>query len=117
MASGPDLVVMWATTSTSSYVGTCIFLIALGVVLLLLIASKSVLERWDVNRRADRRHVIFIDQNQTERISESEALLTPNGLEKDVMVIEQDSRSARSWKVIALRATIVTLITAILYIQ
>ncbi|KAJ6112306.1 hypothetical protein N7523_008367 [Penicillium sp. IBT 18751x] len=108
---------MWATTSSSSYAGTCIFLVILGVILLSLVSSRSMLEKRWSRRELNRRHVLFLNKDSSGLMDKSETLLTPNGLEKDIIIIEQPTRARRSWKTIMLKATMTTLILAILYIQ
>lgn len=108
---------MWATTSSSSYAGTCIFLVILGVILLFFVSSRSMLEKRWSRRELNRRHVLFLNKESSGLMDKSETLLTRNGPEKDIIIIEQPTRARRSWKTIMLKATMTTLILAILYVQ
>lgn len=108
---------MWATASTSSYAGTCIFLVVLGVILLFLVSSRSMQEERSSRRELNRRHVLFLNKDSSGGRNELESVLTPNGLEKDIITIEQHARAQRPWATIILKATMTTLTLTILYIQ
>ena len=84
----------WTPTTDGAYAGTCIFLVLLGTTLRLLFASKALLEqRWAAQARNRRYIVVRGREPEAERIDQdpdakSQALLTPQGIEERVKVVE-----------------------------
>jgi hypothetical protein len=100
----------WTPTSTGSYAGTCLFLIALAALLRALLAGKAVLEaRW-LDRELNRRYVVVEGRGVggraplAQRLSaDSEAkharvVLSENGVEEDVVVVGRRERVVRPWR-------------------
>ncbi|KAI1493318.1 Ctr copper transporter family-domain-containing protein [Biscogniauxia mediterranea] len=113
----------WTPTTAGAYAGTVIFLIVLGVVMRVLLAGKAFAEaRW-LEAEMNRRYVVVQDKmpvaEQVMRDDSSKrAILTENGVEQNVMVVQKHTIHARPWRlsVDPLRALLDTLITAIGYL-
>jgi len=99
----------WTPTSVGSYAGTCIFLIILAALLRGLLAAKAYLEaRW-LDRELDRRYVVVAGAGRpplAQRLSQDSAavkrqlvVLSENGVEEDVVVVERKGGGVRPWRV------------------
>ena len=94
----------WSPTSTGTYAGTCIFLIALAIVFRGLLAGKSVLERrWRDN--ALNRQYVAVRGMKTEAVrmteddnAEDGVLITARGVETDVRVVKNHKTPAMAWR-------------------
>ena len=109
--------------SISAYAGTCVFLIVLAVIFRFLIAFKSVLEHRWIDAELNRRYVVVRRNVDTkERVSSDSdpkrALLTENGVEEDVMIVQKHVKGVRPWRITTdgPRAAIDTVIAGILYL-
>ncbi|KAI5921891.1 Ctr copper transporter family-domain-containing protein [Camillea tinctor] len=113
----------WTPTTAGAYAGTIIFLIVLGVVMRLLFAAKAFAEaRW-LEAEMNRRYVVVQDKlpvaEQVMRDDASKrAILTENGIEQNVMVVQKNTIHARPWRlsVDPLRALLDTLIAGVGYL-
>ncbi|KAI1504878.1 Ctr copper transporter family-domain-containing protein [Biscogniauxia marginata] len=113
----------WTPGTAGAYAGTIIFLIVLGIVLRLLFAGKAFAEaRW-LDAEMKRRYVVVQDKlpvaEQVMRDDSSKhAILTENGVEQGVMVVQKKTVHARPWRlsVDPLRALLDTLIAAVGYL-
>lgn len=113
----------WAPTSTSSYAGTCIFLILLAVLFRGLLALKGWKESAWRDAEFNRRYVVVAGKpSKAERISQDSdskrMILTENGVEEEVMVVKKRGPGARPWRlsVDPIRAVIDTVILGVLYL-
>lgn len=113
----------WTTSSAGAYAGTCIFLIVLAIIARLLVALKATLEaRWQ-SQAAKRRFVAVNGKTPlAERISQDreskQMILSENGVEENVYVVEQKANQARPWRfsVDPVRAVLDTVIVGIGYL-
>jgi hypothetical protein len=122
---------MWTPSSSGAYAGTCIFLVALAAAARLLVAAKSVQEaRW--RDQAVRRRYVAVNGRAplAERMVSSDLdldarqlVLSANGLEEKVFVVEQRPAAAaaaarRPWRfsVDPVRAAIDTTIVGVGYL-
>jgi hypothetical protein len=94
----------WTPTSTGTYAGTCIFIIVLSVLFRILLAGKAYLEaRW-LDREMNRRYVVVQGRDSVkEQVSRDHhakhAILTENGVEEGVAVVEKKTVVTRPWRV------------------
>ena len=94
----------WSPTSTGTYAGTCIFLIALAIVFRGLLAGKSVLERRWRDKALDRQYVAVRGmKTEAERMTEDDnakdgVLITARGVETDVRVVKNHKTPAMAWR-------------------
>lgn len=113
----------WTPSSAGTYAATCIFLIALGTLLRVLLALKAIQEsRW-LDRELQRRYVAVKGAlPMAERVSNDslakQMTLTANGLEEQVMVVKKTQTHLRPWRlsVDPLRAVIDTVIAGVGYL-
>ncbi|KAI0597209.1 Ctr copper transporter family-domain-containing protein [Biscogniauxia sp. FL1348] len=113
----------WTPTTAGAYAGTIIFLIVLGVVMRVLLAGKAFAEaRW-LEAEMNRRYVVVQDKMPVaEKVmsddSSRRAVLTENGVEQNVMVVQKNTVHTRPWRlsVDPLRALMDTLIAAVGYL-
>jgi hypothetical protein len=113
----------WAPTNTSTYAGTCIFLILLATLFRGLLALKGWKETAWLDAEFNRRYVVVAGKpSKTERISQDSdskrMILTENGVEEEVMVVKKRSSGVRPWRlsVDPLRAVIDTVIAGVAYL-
>ncbi|EWZ78567.1 hypothetical protein FOCG_18073 [Fusarium oxysporum f. sp. radicis-lycopersici 26381] len=94
---------VWTPISVDGYAGTCIFLIVLGVILRSLVAAKSVLEKRWIDAELHSQYVVVKRTPSNECISSdlesTKGLLTENGVEKDVIVVQRHMEGARPWRI------------------
>ena len=113
----------WTPGSTGAYAGTCIFLIALAVVLRGLLAAKGFQEQRWLDAELNRRYVVVQGKlplsEQVSRDSMAKRMvLTENGVEEEVMVVGKKHVHHRPWRlsVDPVRAVIDTLIAGVGYL-
>ncbi|KXT12983.1 hypothetical protein AC579_3172 [Pseudocercospora musae] len=92
----------WTPSTTGGYAGTCIFLIALGIISRLLQAYRHVLEmRWH-DKAVKRRYVKVASESASERQVDpsmeksDEAVLTTRGMDESVRVLHTGRRGVQS---------------------
>jgi len=95
---------MWTPTTIGAYAGTCIFLILLAVTFRGLLAVKAWKEAAWMDAEFKRRFVAVAGkQPKSERISSDsdsrKMVLTENGVEEDVMVVQKKGVDARPWRI------------------
>lgn len=116
----------WAPSTTGTYAGTCIFLIALAVIFRGLFALRALQEdRW-LDRALDRRYVVVVGGAGARRDSSLERqqqkksmmLLSANGVEEEVMVVSKRRAHVGPWRlsVDPLRAVVDTVIAGVGYL-
>lgn len=120
----------WAPSSTGTYAGTCIFLIALAVVFRGLFALRALQEdRW-LDRALDRRYVVVVGEGggpaaarrdsslEKQQQRKSMMLLSANGVEEEVMVVSKRRAHVGPWRlsVDPLRAVVDTVIAGVGYL-
>lgn len=96
----------WTPSSTGAYAGTCIFLIVLGVLMRALLAGKAILEaRW-LDRELNRRYVVVnggskppLAQRLSHDSTAKHVVLSENGAEEDVVVVERRKGIVSPWRV------------------
>lgn len=113
----------WAPTNTSTYAGTCIFLIVLATLFRGLLALKGWKETAWLDAEFKRRYVVVAGKpSKAERISQDSdskrMILTENGVEEEVMVVKKKSPGVRPWRlsVDPLRAVMDTVIAGVAYL-
>jgi hypothetical protein len=113
----------WTPQSDGAYAGTCIFLIALTVILRLIVAYKTYQERIWADRNAQRRFIVVNGKEPlSERLSrDPEAktmVLSENGIEEKVLVVEKKHSEIPPWRfsVDPPRAALDTVIVGIGYL-
>lgn len=112
----------WTPNSMGTYAATCIFLIVLAVVLRALFAVKSFQEaRW-LDQEMKRRYVVVngrqtMQENLSQEDLKQQMVLSANGVEEQVMVVQKNHQHARPWRISVdpIRAVIDTLIAAVGY--
>lgn len=113
----------WAPKSTGGYAGTCIFLVILTLIFRSLFAVKHILEqRWS-DKAWERRYVVVADKQPVSEQARTDpdlktAILTANGVEEHVKVIQRPARSIQPWRfsVDLPRALLVTVMTGVGYL-
>ena len=116
----------WTPSSTGTYAGTCIFLIALAALFRGLLALKAWQEaRW-LDRELNRRYVVVHGKPALPESLSRDSLaknmtmvLSENGVEETVVVVgKRTSTHARPWRlsVDPLRAAIDTVIAGVGYL-
>ncbi|KAH8601430.1 Ctr copper transporter [Bisporella sp. PMI_857] len=113
----------WTPATIGAYAGTCVFLVFLAVIFRSLLALKSLQEaRW-LDKEFKRRYVVVAGkQPKSERISEESSsrrmVLTENGVEEEVMVVQKRGEMRRPWRfsVDPLRAVIDTIVVGVGYL-
>ena len=113
----------WAPTNTSTYAGTCIFLILLAALFHGLLALKGWKETAWLDAEFNRRYVVVAGKpSKAERISQDSdskrMILTENGVEEEVMVVKKRSSGVRPWRlsVDPVRAVMDTVIAGVAYL-
>lgn len=89
----------WTPNSTSTYAGTCIFLIILSLILRMLYAAKSLLELKWRHESLQRRYIKLADSTNPEgavrkdsgKEESTTAVLTTNGVDEKVRLVQSDS--------------------------
>ncbi|EWY79718.1 hypothetical protein FOYG_17113 [Fusarium oxysporum NRRL 32931] len=107
----------WIPISVDNYAGTCLFLIAIGVILQSLGAVKSVLARRGVDAELNTRYVVFKKKANSD-LESSKGVLTETGLETDVILVRRSMEGARPWRITidGPRAAVDTVIAGLLYL-
>ncbi|RFU79489.1 ctr copper transporter [Trichoderma arundinaceum] len=115
----------WTPHSTGAYAGTCIFLIVLTVIARLLVAFKGRQERIWADQNAQRRYVVVNGKEPiSERLSrdpdakQMNMMLSENGVEEKVFVVERKHSAAQPWRfsVDPARAALDTVIVGVGYL-
>lgn len=111
---------IWAPKSISGYIATCFFLIALSSMSRFLLAAKLWLETTWKNAELNRRYVTAAGKVPiSEQISMNPAarqmVLSGNGMEEDVIVVEKKALHVRPWRITVdpIRALMDTIIMAV----
>lgn len=114
----------WTPSTAGGYAATCLFLIALGTLLRVMLALKAVQEaRW-LDRELQRRYVAvkgalpLADRVSHDSLAKP-VTLTANGVEEQVMVVRKQTHThLRPWRlsVDPLRAVIDTVIAGVGYL-
>ncbi|QDS70120.1 hypothetical protein FKW77_005352 [Venturia effusa] len=113
----------WTPKSSGAYAGTCIFLVVLTIIFRSLLAAKHILEqRWG-DKAWDRRYVVVAEKQPVAEQSRTDpdlktAILTANGVEEQVKVVQRPARSVQPWRfsVDLPRALLVTVMTGVGYL-
>ncbi|KAM0474045.1 hypothetical protein ACHAPX_007758 [Trichoderma viride] len=115
----------WTPQTAGTYAGTCIFLIALTVILRLIVAYKTYQERVWADRNAQRRFIVVNGKEpMSERLSrdpdakQMTMMLSENGVEEKVLVVEKNHHAVAPWRfsVDPPRAALDTVIVGIGYL-
>ncbi|EHK44373.1 uncharacterized protein TrAtP1_008911 [Trichoderma atroviride] len=115
----------WTPQNAGTYAGTCIFLIALTVILRLIVAYKTYQERVWADRNAQRRFIVVNGKEpMSERLSrdpdakQMTMMLSENGVEEKVLVVEKKHHAVSPWRfsVDPPRAALDTVIVGIGYL-
>lgn len=109
---------MWMPKTIGQYAGTCIFLIVLAVILRALLALKAWKEAAWMDAEFNRRFVSVVGKpSKAERMStdSKRMILTENGVEEEVVVVEKSGMSVRPWRISIdpIRAVIDTVIAGV----
>lgn len=95
----------WTPQNAGTYAGTCIFLIALTVILRLIVAYKSYQERVWADKNAQRRFIVVNGKEpMSERLSrdpdakQMAMVLSENGVEEKVLVVEKKHHAVAPWR-------------------
>lgn len=93
----------WTPASAGAYAGTCIFLIILAVLLRALFTAKTFLEYKALQSAMKRRYVVTEDQQPATDKAFNDAssltgILTTNGLQENVRVIEAPARHIQPFR-------------------
>ena len=113
---GPLYSSAWTPIPFGGYTGTCVVLFALGVVLRILFAAKSILELCWSDAELQRRYVVknFSEKRVSDGPRSTESILTENGLERDGLLLRKVIESRpRTLIVNATRAAIDTSIVGV----
>ena len=121
--STPLFSMAWTPNSTGAYAGTCVFLVILAVLFRVLLALKALQEaRW-IDAELHRRYVAVAGKpGQKAQIAadkDAKALvLSENGVEEEVMVVQRSGVVARPWRlsVDPARAVVDTVIAGVGYL-
>lgn len=112
----------WTPNSVATYAATCIFLIVLAVVLRALFAVKSIQESKWLDQEMKRRYVVVngrqtLQENLSAEDLKQQMVLSANGVEEQVMVVQKNHQHARPWRISVdpIRAIVDTLIAAVGY--
>lgn len=108
--------------SSGSYVGACIFLIVLGIILRSLVVAKSVLERHWTDAELHSRYLLVKTSYNERDAGDSDSVkgvLTVNGFEMDVLLVRRKMEAPRPMRILVdgQRAAINTTIVGILYLK
>jgi hypothetical protein len=95
---------MWSPTSTGSYAGTCIFLIALSIFFRVLFALRYVVEKRFADRELNRRYIVVhgkptvAEAVNTNPDAKTAMLITERGAEESVRVVRRNIRAVMPWR-------------------
>lgn len=114
----------WTPSSSGTYAGTCIFLIALAIIGRCLVAFKAILEQRWTAAHLNRRYVAVQGKTpEAGRIdsdpdAKTASLVTPQGLEETVKVVRRVTNEPLPWRfsVDLPRALIYLCITGVSYL-
>lgn len=115
----------WTPHNDGTYAGTCIFLIALTVILRFLVALKTRQERRWADKNAQRRYVVVNGKEPvSERLSrdpdakQMTMMLSENGVEERVVVVQRKHAAVHPWRfsVDPVRAALDTVIVGVGYL-
>lgn len=113
----------WTPSTTGQYAGTCIFLIILGVVFRCILAFKGWQERRWLEAEFNRRYVVVngkppLAENISRDSMSKKLVLSENGVEENVMVIQKRTATIRPWRlsIDPIRAVLDTIIAGISYL-
>ncbi|KAK0615787.1 Ctr copper transporter [Bombardia bombarda] len=113
----------WTPTSTGTYAATCIFCIALAAIFRGLLALKSVQETKWLDAELNRRYVVVNGKAPLAQTLSHDSLaktlvLSENGVEENVMVVQRRTSRARPWRVTVdpIRAALDTVIAGVGYL-
>lgn len=116
----------WAPTTVGAYAGTCIFLIALALLLRVLLAAKQWQEEAWLDAEFKRRYVAVRGKptlgeqirGGSEDGDKKRLVLSENGVEEEVMVVRKRGAERRPWRfsVDPVRAVLDTVIAGIGYL-
>lgn len=93
----------WTPANAGQYAGTCIFLIALGVIFRGIVAFKAIQEQKWLDKELARRYVVvngklpISEQVSTDSLAKR-MTLTENGVEENVTVVEKKHTHVRPWR-------------------
>ncbi|KAL5606343.1 hypothetical protein BROUX41_002760 [Berkeleyomyces rouxiae] len=109
--------------NNGQYAGMCIFLIVLAIVARLLMAVRSKLEAFWLDKDNERRYVVVAGKaDLAEQVSKNESVsnlvLSENGVEQNVKVVERKTPKARPFRlsVDVVRAAVDTVIAGVGYL-
>jgi len=113
----------WTPSTTGQYAGTCIFLIVLGVVFRCILAFKGWQERRWLEAEFNRRYVVVngkppLAENISRDSMSKKLVLSENGVEENVMVIQKRTATIRPWRlsIDPIRAVLDTIIAGVSYL-
>lgn len=114
----------WTPSSSGTYAGTCIFLIALAIIGRLLVAFKAIMEQRWIAAYLNRRYVTVAGKTpEAGRIDadpevKTASLVTPQGVEETVKVVRRVTHEPLPWRfsVDLPRALIFLCITGVSYL-
>ena len=114
---------LWTPANVGAYAGTCIFLIVLATIMRGLLAVKGwTEERW-LDRELKRRYVVVqgrpaLSDGLARDSLSKRMVLSENGVEEDVMVVEKHKYHQRPWRfsVDPVRALLDTIIAGVGYL-
>ena len=114
----------WTPSSSGTYAGTCIFLIALAIIGRCLVAFKAIMEQRWTAAHLNRRYVAVTGKTpEAERIdsdpdAKTASLVTPHGVEETVKVVRRVTNEPLPWRfsVDLPRALIYLCITGVSYL-
>jgi len=114
---------LWTPSTVGAYAGTCIFLIILATTFRALLALRAWKESAWLDAEFNRRYVAVAGKlPKSERVSQDSdskrMILTENGVEEEVMVVEKRSMVVRPWRMTVdpVRAAIDTVIAGVGYL-
>ncbi|KAM7221034.1 Ctr copper transporter family domain containing protein [Rhypophila decipiens] len=113
----------WTPSTTGQYAGTCIFLIALGVLFRGILAFKAWQEQRWLEAEFNRRYVVVngkppLAENVSRDSMSKNLVLSENGVEENVVVVQKRGATVRPWRlsVDPLRALLDTVIAGVSYL-
>ncbi|OJJ85176.1 copper transporter family protein [Aspergillus glaucus CBS 516.65] len=114
----------WTPSSSGTYAGTCIFLIALAIIGRCLVAFKAILEQRWTAAHLNRRYVAVQGKTaeagriESDPDAKTASLVTPQGVEETVKVVRRVTNEPLPWRfsVDLPRALIYLCITGVSYL-
>lgn len=94
----------WTPSSSSSYAGTCIFLIILAIIDRSLIALKAVMDQYWLAAHLNRRYIAIAGKTseagriESDPYAKTATLVTAQGLEESVKVVRRMSGGPVPWR-------------------